>query len=477
VFIGTFPFVLLAFGVLAGFINFISTLSVFAKFNFHLLFFITAFIAGSVYDPHGVQLIKKENAQVSFDKRQKLQEYFTHWVKQRYPNPDSIKNMQPVYFVLSDGGASRSGYWVASVLSKLEDDTKGKFSNNLFCMSGASGGSVGNAAFYISLRIKNILAEKDSTYLSVTKDYLKTDFLSFTIARMLGPDFFRYILPPLIPAYDRAYALTKALEKAPKSNSVLYNSMAIGMSSLVTQKDQPTMLPVFCINTTRMQDGTPGVISTINMNDVIFNKRVDVLSLLQEGKDLKLSSAIVLGASFPYISPAGRIDKLEPAKKTDGTDSSYWIPNYFVDGGYFDNSGAGVVNEMIIAMRQMMNSDSVLSRYKNKLDFTVLHITNDPHPHGLPELNNVNPLVNDMAAPIQTLAGAYGSQTSVNNSRLENYMFNNIGSGHYIPINLYRTKDSMSFSMNWVISDRALKGMDERLATSDSLINLLKRMK
>lgn len=479
VFIGTFPFVLLAFGVLAGFINFISTLSVFAKFNFHLLFLIIAFITGSIYDPHSVQLIKKQNAQALFNKRQKLQEYFISWVKQRYPNPDSLIKSQPVYFVLADGGASRSGYWVASVLSKLEDSTRAdkKFSKNLFCLSGASGGSVGNAAFYNLLLNKKLLVDQNKTYLEVSKEYLGTDFLSFTIAKMLGPDFFRYILPFLITTNDRAYSLTKALEQAPKEKNILYKTMATGFSSIITQTGQSSAMPILCINTTRMQDGRPGVISTIDMTEKFFNKRVDVLSMMDEEKDLKMSSAIVLGASFPYVSPAGRIEGLKKGKKTDGTDSIYSEPNYFVDGGYFDNSGAGVVQEMIIAMRQMMNSDLFLIKYKNKLDFYVLHITNDPNPGGDATLNKVNPLTNDLAAPIRTLAGAYGSQTSVNDSRLKNYLENNFGPGRYIPLNLYRHNDKMSFSMNWVISNRSLDSMNARLEHSDSVNNLLQKMR
>jgi hypothetical protein len=249
------------------------------------------------------------------------------------------------------------------------------------------------------------------------------------------------------------------------------------MSSLITQTSQPANLPIFCINTTRMQDGTPAVISTINMNERFFNRRLDVLSLLSEEEDLKLSSAVVLGASFPYVSPAGRINKLIKVINKDSSIESYYEPHYFVDGGYFDNSGAGVVNEMIIAMRQMLDSDAYLRSYKDKLDFYVLHMTNDPFPGGDPILHKVNPLVNDLAAPLQTLAGAYGSQTSVNDSRLKNYMLNNFGQGHYIPFNLYKTMDKMSFSMNWVISKRTLDSMNTRLEHSPAVIKFINDIK
>jgi hypothetical protein len=251
--------------------------------------------------------------------------------------------------------------------------------------------------------------------------------------------------------------------------------MRIGMSEIMTQKNKPNdPLPILCINTTRMQDGRPAVISTIKINEDsimkikehFFNNRVDVLSLVNEKKDLKLSSAVVLGASFPYLSPAGRIDTKKIVKK-DTTTKEITESEYFVDGGYFDNSGAGVVNEMIIGMMRLMKEDTAfLSRYAGKVKFFVLHITNDPGAGDEETLGKVNPLTNDLAAPVKTLVGSYGSQTSVNDSRLENYMINNFGTGHYTRINLYEKDDKMSFPMNWVISRRVLDSMNARLERS-----------
>jgi hypothetical protein len=289
-----------------------------------------------------------------------------------------------------------------------------------------------------------------------------------------------------MPVKDRGYALSKAMEEAEgnQSTSAITN-MKVGMSEIMTQKNKPeNSLPILCINTTRMQDGRPGVISTININEDsimnlkehFFNKRVDVLSLVDEKKDLKLSSAVVLGASFPYLSPAGRIDTKKIIKK-DTTTKEVCESEYFVDGGYFDNSGAGVVNEMIIGMKELMKEDTAfLARYANRLEFFVLHITNDPTGGGEEVLGRVNPLTNDLAAPIKTLVGSYGSQTSVNDSRLENFMINNFGFGHYTRINLYEKDDKMSFPMNWVISKRVLDSMNARLDRSVVVKTLWEKM-
>ncbi len=298
--------------------------------------------------------------------------------------------------------------------------------------------------------------------------YLKSDFLTYTLARMLGPDVFRNLIT-LYNVNDRASALSLALEQAPGKKNFLYDSLAVPFSNIITQRSQPYNLPVLCINTTRMQDGSPAVISNINISDTFFNKRIDVLGLLDEKKDFKLSNGVVLGASFPYISPAGRID-YKPC------DTCKVQPNYFVDGGYFDNSGAGAVYEMIFSLQQFLISDSSLSSYKNKMEFNVLHITNDPQEELA--LTQINPFVNDLAAPVKTLLGAYGTQTSVNDFRLKKYIGSLYSDSlHFTTLSLYKEKDSMNYTMNWVISNYVLNAMNERLKTYRRLDKLIVNMK
>ena len=474
--VGAFPFVLLAFGILLLLGNTVAVISILNRFNFHLLFIILAICIGLIFEPHYTSLPDKQQPSARFDQRQNLREFFHNWVNQgdRKQQIQQSTRPYPVYLVMANGGASRSGYWAASVLAMLEDSTHGEFSKHLFCLSGASGGSVGNAAFFSALRAKENLLRldhSDTANLHAVKSYLQSDFLTFTLARMLGPDVFRHIFP-LGFVDDRAAALARALEQAPGKSCFLYDSLAAGFSTFMTQKNQPDYhLPIICVNTTRMQDGNPAVVSNIDVSDTLFNRRVDVLDLIPETKDMKLSTAVVLGASFPYLSPAGRIDKIISKSGKPSADSL--VPNYFVDGGYFDNSGAGVVNEMVIALQQMLDNpdDSVMRQLKGKLEFFVLHITNDPM--GEPLLEKVNPLVNDLAAPVKTLVGAYGTQTTINDLRLRSYM-NSLykGGGHYQQINLYRSRDSVMFSMNWVISNYVREIMDKRLHENQPVLSL-----
>jgi hypothetical protein len=229
-----------------------------------------------------------------------------------------------------------------------------------------------------------------------------------------------------------------------------------------------------------MQDGQPSVISTIAIDPLTFNNRIDVLARLTGNNDMKLSTAVVLGASFPYVSPAGRIDAFKFLKKGPTE-----FPFYFVDGGYVDNSGAGVVHEMIIKLNSLRdsicrsNTDTVFRSNCQKITFYVMHISNGPEGDIL--LKKVNPFVNDLAAPLKTLMGAYGVQTSINDSRLKNYLLGMYGNDlHYKPINLYRPQEPLKYSMNWVISGRTLDSMDQRLYSDDVrayMVKILQELK
>ena len=460
VYIGPLSFTLFAFGTLLILGNGVTLISVIYRINVHIIVVFFAFVVGLIFEPHDVHIATKKTT-ASFGNRQTLHEYFENWVTLRKSELEdsSDKKEYPLFFILSDGGASRSGYWVASALAKMNEETFGKFNKHLFCLSGASGGSVGNATYFNLLRAKQTSDTIKHDRLAV-QEYLETDFLTFTLARMLGPDVFRHIFP-LKFVDDRGAALARVLEEGPSKKCLLYDSMSTKFSEIITQKNQPYTLPILCINTTRMQDGLPSVISNIDLSDYRFNQRLDFLDLLAENKDIKLSTAVVLGASFPYVSPAGRVDS---ANKEDKA-------NYFVDGAYFDNSGSGVVNEMI----NILLRDSLYLKYKQKLKFYILHIANSPN-EGV-KLTKVNPLINDLAAPVKTLLGAYGTQTTVNDNRLMNLMKINFPNDTlYRKINLYDDGKNLNYSMNWVISQKLLNAMRESLDSNMEVKRLISKI-
>lgn len=427
-------------------------------------------------EPHDIDLVPSPSTmEMPLDRRPSLDQYLAKWLTEREPIISRMDTGQySIVFVLADGGASRSGYWVARVLGRLDSLSNGCFGRHVFCLSGASGGSVGTGT-YLALLNRGIAPHHRD---SVGRSLLQNDLLSYPMARMLSTDILNLLFPPLEFA-DRAQALDVSLERAARiaghegafswtfaelctDSSRSIDRIIARQDSLVHHPDGAPLLPILCINATRMQDGKPAVISTIQLDPVIFNDRVDILGLLPGDRDMKLSTAMITGARFPYISPAGRIARRH---------GDHAEEHYFVDGGYFDNSGAGVVLEMIRHIEQLKLRKDLPPALKNvhRLRPFVLHISNSPQDAQV--LSSVLPVVNDLAAPLQTMIGAYSMQTDINDKRLTQYLrLVYPDTTLYCDIALYRQgAQHEAYPMNWMISERMRKRMDLRLAQHDDL--------
>lgn len=119
--------------------------------------------------------------------------------------------------------------------------------------------------------------------------------------------------------------------------------------------------------------------------------------------------------------------------------------------------------------------DPLYLKYKNKMKLHVLHIANSENEGQ--ELKKVNPLINDLAAPVKTLVGSYGTQTAVNDNRLINLLKYHFPKDTlYNKINLYDAGPKMNYSMNWVISKKSLDGMNKSLKENKDLIKIVEKI-
>jgi len=479
---GPFSFIILAFGVLLAFGNIVTAFSVKYKINFHFIFFLLAFFLG-LRETHNVRTVNLKELNNNYHDRPTLSRYLSTWLNDRNVL-ESDESGYDIYFVMANGGASRSGYWTAAVLGQVEDssiinDQANRFSDHIFCLSGTSGGGVGVATFFSLLRNKE--SHHKVLYDSSAREFLKKDYFTYTVARMLGPDFFNYIFHISSKA-DRAAALEISFEETAKeyNNRLIPVPFSDSLSEFPAISQGRIFLPALFINTTRMQDGNPGVVTNLELDSATFNNRVDVLRLIDKNQDISIATGAILGARFPYLSPAGNIKN-----------------NYFVDGGYFDNSGAGVVQEMIRGIlniaKEESKTNSILYQQISKLNFKIIHIVNSPVDIDSSRIKAVSPIQNDLLAPILTIIGAYDMQTTVNDGRLHNFIkdidrYTN-NRAEYKKISLYKDstewKQSASYTpngkeqpyaMNWFMSDKTVRRIDERLQDNVAIKMLIKQM-
>lgn len=460
---GPLALTLLALGVLTGLSNLITLVSIRSSFNIGVVLVGLAFFFGQYRDPYPVRFLATEETAV-FSARPDAQTWLKRWFGHRLPRVDTLTEGKtfPVYIVLSNGGASRAGKWTSSVLSHLQDtsyrhDERDSFRDHVLCIAGASGGSVGNCAFYSLLRACHD-GEIDGDEFRVHADrFFKADFLTFTLARLLGPDMVRHLLPFNIPLDNRADALEKVISHS--SGDELLNRY---FEKPITQVfDTTGALPALLINTTQVDNGMPGVISTFIPSQL--SQRQDVLALvdsmgLRYGLgNLRLSTAAVLSSRFPYVSPAGKV-----------------FDRYYVDGGYFDNSGAGAVLEFIQELNRFLTDSANVEMlaYRDRFTFHVLHITNSEivdRPS-----RDIHPLTNDLLAPVLTLAGMQGASTSISDGILTHSFrqFNADTANAMIVYSLYdETWDPSKhdgtfeegYPMSWALSDYQITRMEQAL--------------
>ena len=486
--LGPFPLLILAFAVILGLANIITIFSVRYRVNFHVLILAAALIIGTA-ETHYVKKVAMTGSN-RYKERPGLPQYLKAWLR-RVPPGATPEKPYDIYFVLSNGGASRSGYWTASILGRLEDTTLhsdyGRFSDHIFCLSGTSGGGVGVATYFSMLKDRR--SPMKGSYMKSARDFLCQDYFSYTVARMLGPDYLRYIFHFFSKGdRDRGRALEESLEESARNMDTSDHPTPFyaNFSEFRALDDsQRVALPLLFINTTRMQDGNPGVVTNMLQDSGKFNKRIDVLALLPSDADISLASGAILGARFPYLSPAGNL-----------ADN-----NYFVDGGYFDNSGAGVVQETIQYILDIAKADTSVQAQLNRVRFHVLHIVNSPvgpdsvqfHPTGADSISfqSVAPIKNDLLSPILTIVGTYGMQTTVNDIRLYTFIEeankNKVVQADVQRISLYRElKEWMpaphnmlvdteaAYPMNWFMSNRTETRMDQRLDSQPYLKDLIR---
>jgi hypothetical protein len=261
--------------------------------------------------------------------------------------------------VAAEGGGIRAAYWAARALDCAIDADEASCGYRpegdagdpgaVFAASGVSGGSLGLVAFTAAVR----RGEQGEW----TDERLGDDFVAPAGAWMLFAD-----IPNALLKFDfrpdSAAVLEQSWERAWGNRSPLADGL------FETWANDP-QTPLLLLNGTSVQDGCRVNSSVLNADveepltekalrardclsmaafasdasaspaDASLAATHDLVDLLCADQDVRLSTAALLSARFPYVSPAGRI----PRCNSD-------FATYVVDGGYFDTSAASPIQEL-----------------------------------------------------------------------------------------------------------------------------------
>jgi hypothetical protein len=442
--VGPLPFVIIGFSFIILFFNLTNALTRKIGINITVLFFLALYFSSTTKtNLYSVRTIPfSEDRQHLFSVKTFLDEWLNHPNRKNEIIAATSNDRFTIYIILNDGGGARAATWSSLVLSSIDSATNGKFGNHILSMAGASGGSVGNTAFYALLSEKNKPRKEVEKFPSRVSKYFEADFLTFTLGKFLGPDLVNQ-LPFLSWLDDRSIALEETMEK---------NTGDSGISKFFSKPineglDNSGKLPALFLNTTNLHTGRTCYISNLVLND---SARYNILTKVCLEQTLRISTSAVLSARFPLVTPAGRLNN-----------------QYYVDGGYVDNSGAGTTQSFIREVLYHLHDT-----LKKKVKFTILEIHNESQKHIIKKA--LTPITNDFLAPLITLISMQSGSTYTGNVAFNRYLLDkNTISIQTIKADLSKKNDpdEEAYPMSWINSkyqlNRIRKQRDTLLSSEE----------
>lgn len=405
-----------------------------------------------------------------------LEAYARDWLKSRRVEIDRVKSPDryPIFLVNADGGGVRAAWWSATLLALIADHAP-RFPKHVFAMSGASGGSLGIAVFALQQVEEVDGTERNNPCVRgqrqrCTADLLSADLLAPTVAAMLTVDLTRSIVEHSIwPEFsrmsfsaDRATALEHALEQVwmDHTGSRLFEEPFTRLWGGKRRLEVPVLL----MNTSDVT-GRRLVIAPVTTGENTTD-RGDLLPLLGTN-DLRLSTAVVLSARFPGVTPAGWI-------KTSNAEQGYAI----VDGGYADNSGAHSASEAHAALRKAASAEGIA----DKIQVVAIMIANDPisaQPAPavpLPSVRSEVSTLGSLIAPVMTLDRL--RQTNTQEAK-RTYAKEVSGGGGLVLDHFDLKSGKMAFPLGWMLASTTRTAMEEQQKTmlSDSESHLCRAIR
>ena len=283
------------------------------------------------------------------------------WLAGAGAGNDRVGGKPKLVVTAVSGGASRSAYWTATVLERLEREIPG-FGDRVRIIAGASGGMLGTACYVAHRRnevlgIPEVDAETGRPISWV--DAVPVQGLT-PLAKYIALVEIWHALAPLPTALDRGIVLERAwephrypwtslrfplrelrpLERIGRVPSLIFSPMIVddGRRLLISNLDLSQMDegPVSLLLKSRggsiggnvRTDGSAGD----RINDYSLSA-IEFYRIFPEAKGLKVSTAVRMSASFPYLSPAVNLPSRPPRR--------------IVDAGYYDNYGVQVAASWI----------------------------------------------------------------------------------------------------------------------------------
>ena len=395
-------------------------------------FLLLLFIISSFYNrDHPVRVLGKDPT-----RPQPLVQHFDQWLtalrqdsfilqdKDRVYRTGTSRDTIPVVFVAAEGGALRTGAFTSMILAKLSDSFP-SFPKHIYCYSGVSGGTLGSNIFN-ALYLDRQASLDSFSYAIATEDFYQHDFLAAATGKLVFGEIINYFIPWHIPRFDRAIALEEAWEGAWANGKM--NRLESSFNYTAGGR-----MPALFINTTEAESGLQCIWSNVGLDTITLGRQRDLASRTKT--DLAYSTAINLSTRFPLVSPGATIFYEEGNRKER---------KHFVDGGYFENTGAETLLEVmkLLPLQQRAVKPYVIQ----------FHFADEDSIIESSSITRFSEIMEIIGAIYNTRSG----RSNLSQSYLQRYV-DSLG-GTFISLNL--PLNTKQFPMSWTLSQTAMRRLN-----------------
>jgi hypothetical protein len=436
-----------------------------------------------------------------------LNEAFVKWLKARpsFETFVSAKRKYPVFLVAAQGGGQYAAYHTALFMARLYDACP-DLQHHIFAVSSVSGGSLGSVLLAELLKTTQPQPSgcriKEATGKSRLEDkvrsFFEADLVSPVIANLLYLDFPRLLIPQLPMPRDRAGALELAIEQTWRRKTQVSSggldtgfigawsaegpAPALFMNTTAANFGLPVLLSQVFMSSRSTDDGLKVLVQNFSLSAIflqiplfkdtifyqksknlniqehnekiirLFNQEIygkpKFYNILEFAPDLQInkSTAAVLSARFPYITPSGTLLTKNNYKPRD-----IFLRNantlQLIDGGFWDNSGIGTALEIARNIKDLTKADNIL----DNIDFYLISFG---HANNVLQNTAPAPMISESIAPIATFE-AIRQAKRVRPSEVEKNIFKKIYS-----IELF--DHSFEAPLTWTLSAKIRKLIEER---------------
>jgi hypothetical protein len=354
-----------------------------------------AFVVASFFNDGSYHAISRNDEAPPGRAGTSLQTAFSNWTTRNCANNGVGERELPMVLVAAPGGGIRAAYWTSSVLDRLLG-TPAEPANDHYChgattygrvfaMGGVSGGSVGITAYAThagdaTARLRANGARTAPWYRDALGD---KDLVAVPTTWGLLVDLPRNLIG--FDGPDRARRFEQAFEREdPGLTKDFFASQgATGPFLLLggTQVESGCRLNISRLRLTAPTDakeqgecaalaGRPSAASEPEgerLGPVLPTAALtsDVLDYLCDGGSLNRSTAALMSARFPYVSPSGELKRCSGGR-----------PTAVVDGGYAENTGVQVLLDLWARLQPLVAEHN---RHRDRARIVPIFVLVDNH--------------------------------------------------------------------------------------------------